>query len=1027
MQEGYYDTFITRALQQRLEQCGCHVVLDAPPGPESFWQEFPAHLAGEVLQYLKLKTEPFKEKDFYVRLRTLLDSEDFQAYIRESILPTDGRKLLAIPPAYMAGEEPTLPDSPLSISALLTGAMRTPKLVEQIRKELATCDRADWLVSFIKMTGLNPLKEALLEFTALHRDAPEPCLRIATTTYMGVTESKAIEWLRRLPNTEVRVSYDTRHTRLHAKTYIFHRKTGFGSAYIGSSNISKVAMDHGLEWNVKVSQHELTHLWESAIAAFEINWEDTHTFEPCRHEADLKRLQTALAIERKELTDDVAVSFFTLHPFRYQEEALENIERERAIGKNKHLIVAATGTGKTMIAAFDYAQFCKQHPHATLLFLAHRKEILQQARTAFRQVLRMGSFGCLVDGSNSPSNHTHWFCTITMWNKLKGQFAPNHFQYIVVDEAHHGAASGYREALSHLQPESLIGLTATPERMDGQDIRPLFGNTFTHELRLADAIERTLLSPFIYYGISDESSVDYSHLKFENGRYDAAQLSSLLSHNEQRAAWILTQISEHLDNVLKMKCIGFCVDVAHAEFMADFFNRKGVPSMALTSKTPAECRRLAKDKLQTGQLNVLFTVDLYNEGVDIPDVDTVLFLRPTESLTIFLQQLGRGLRRYADKESLVVFDFIARAHRKFNYLQRFKALSTRTVAKKIQQQIEQGFSYLPTGCYIHLDRQSREHILRNIKETISQFTRKRMLHEIRSHVAETGRRSTLFELLEFLGVDSPDALYSKLLPCVAQNAALEQELGQYEQYLKEGMRKLLLQDDGDLLERFAHALSHPEEFDVDTLSSVYKVLWSVVRPAESLPELHAFMLRYPDLLLDLQELIQWQHSTKCHYHRPVYAASGYLQLHCSYTREQILLALGLGSFEHPHTCREGVLHIKERKIHAFFADINKNEREFSPSTMYEDYAISSHLFHWQSQSTTSIQSTIAQSYIRHEELGYTILLFIRDRKKTPEGVSAPYVFLGPVRCVKYEGSRPVSFHWGLEQPMPAHMMAWAGR
>lgn len=1031
MQHGFYDLLLTQELEKQCMSKETHTFSEEALSKEEFWHEFPTHVAAEVLAYLKEHDDRLQGNNLYPALRSLLTSPEFIEHLKERILPTDGRKLLSVLPPYLQNADIHLPDTPLAVSALLTGAARTPKLGEQIKKELATCDRAEWMVSFIRMTGLVPLMPALEEFTHKHRNDAEPCLRIATTTYMGVTEARAIEWLQKLPNTEVRVSYDTKNTRLHAKTYIFHRNTGFGSAYIGSSNISKVAMDNGLEWNVKISQRELAHLWDATIASFESHWEDARTFEPCTKVEHLERLNKALAFERKEDTDASNISFFDIRPFRYQEEALEDIERERQAGKNKHLIVAATGTGKTMIAAFDYQRFCKTHPNASLLFLAHRKEILEQARAAFRQVSKNGSLGCIVDSYNSPTNHTHWFCTIQSWQNQHQQFEADHFQYIVVDEAHHGTANSYKEALEGLNPESLLGLTATPERMDGDDIRPLFGGGYTHELRLGDAIERTLLSPFVYYGIPDAKGIDFSQLKWSAGKYDNQDLAALLECNETRAAWVLEQMNMRLDNIRRIKCLGFCVNINHAEYMASFCNEHGVPAIALTSRSTQAERNSAQTKLQTGEINIIFTVDMYNEGVDIPNVDTVVFLRPTESLTVFLQQLGRGLRKADDKECLVVFDFIAPQHRKFNYAQRYRALCACTSLKGIERQVQTGFSLLPVGCSIHLEEEAQQRILANIKDIINSMTKRRMEAELRLHMGD-GRRLTLTELMEMYGVDTPDAIYSKILPSTIQsahpaNGAHASVLNDYEKNLRSGICRLLLQTDSDLLQRFAKSLRDTTSFDEPTLCSVYKVLWGEKRPANDVRNLHAFTIQHPVLAQEIIEIIEWQLQHRCQYGGITFPETGNLKLHASYTRDQILLALGLGSFEKPYPSREGVLHLRDRKLHIFFADINKSLDDFSPTTMYEDYAISPALFHWQSQSGTTPHGAIGQTYIHQVEQGYTVMIFIRDRKQNSEGVSAPYVFIGPATYVRHTGSKPMSIRWRLTHPLPAHIMAWAGQ
>lgn len=1026
MQRGFYDLLLTQELERKCVGIDGLHISEEPLSKEEFWHEFPTHVAAEILEYLKHHDERLQSKNLYETLRDLLSSPSFAEHLKQSIIPTTGRKLRGILPPFMQGNHVSLPDTPLAISSLLTGAARTPKLGEQIKKELATCDRAEWMVSFIRMTGLVPLMPALEEFTHKHRNDAEPCLRIATTTYMGVTEAKAIEWLQKLPNTEVRVSYDTKNTRLHAKTYIFHRNTGFGSAYIGSSNISKVAMDNGLEWNVKISQRELAHLWDATIASFESHWEDARTFEPCSGSEHIEKLRKALIIERGEATENSNITFFDINPFPYQEEALEDIERERQAGKNKHLIIAATGTGKTMIAAFDYARFCKSHPNASLLFLAHRKEILEQARAAFRQVTKNGSLGCIVDGYNEPTNHTHWFCTIQSWQNRQHQFDADHFQYIVVDEAHHGSANSYKEALEGLTPESLLGLTATPERMDGNDIRPLFGGGYTHELRLGDAIERTLLSPFVYYGIPDAAGIDFSTLKWNAGKYDNQELADILENNESRAAWVLEQMNMRLDNIRRIKCLGFCININHAEFMASFCNRHEVPAVALTSRSTLEERNSAQAKLQSGEINIIFTVDMYNEGVDIPNIDTVLFLRPTESLTVFLQQLGRGLRRSKDKECLVVFDFIAQQHKKFNYAQRYRALCASTSLKGIEKQVQYGFSLLPVGCSIHLEQEAQQRILANIKDIINSMSKRKMEAELRLH-AEDGKRLSLSELMDMFGVDTPDAIYNKILPSAIQCGTKNSALTEYEKNIRSGICRLLLQTDSALLHQFSESLRSNNNYNEDALGSIYKVLWGEKRPANTVRELHNFTLQQPTLALELQEIIEWLQQHRSQYGGITFPATGSLKLHASYTRDQILLALGMGSFEKPYPSREGVLHIKEKKLHVFFADINKSEDDFSPTTMYEDYAISPSLFHWQSQSGTTPHSAIGQSYIHQVEQGYTVMLFIRERKQTSEGISAPYVFIGPATYVRHTGSKPMSIRWRLEHALPAHIMVWAGR
>ena len=923
-----------------------------------------------------------------------------------------------------------MPDTPLSSSALLTGAAHTPKLYEQIKKELLTCDRADWMVSFIRMSGLTPLMPTLREFTTKHARDAEPCLRIATTVYLGVTEPKAIKMLQELPNTEIRVSYDTKSTRLHAKSYIFHRATGFGSAYVGSSNVSKVAMDDGLEWNIKVSQREVKHLWDATIASFESHWEDAKTFIPCRGEQGIERLTIARNLERKFNNNvPVEMTFFDLHPYPYQEEALDDIARERSAGKSKHLIIAATGTGKTMIAAFDYKNFIKEHPGASLLFLAHRKEILEQALGCFRQILKDGSFGCLVDKDNTPSNTTHWFCTIQSWLNQRERFAGNHFQYVVVDEAHHGAAQSYLEILKGLQAHSLLGLTATPERMDGQDIVQHFGGCFTHELRLGDAIERALLCPFVYYGLCDAEGIDYSRFDWVGGKYTTKDLDNLLAHNELRASWVLEQINMRVEDITARKMLGFCSSVAHAQFMAQYCNERGVPAMALTGESSVAERANVKKMLESGKICIVYTVDLYNEGVDIPMIDTVVFLRPTESVTVFLQQLGRGLRRSEDKECLLVFDFIAPQNERFNYAQRFKALCGQVSTKAVQKMVENGFVYLPTGCSITLEKKAASIVLDNVKKSIGALNKKRMVRELKNVLRARGKKYlSLQELLDEFGIESPEELYNKALPHVLHKLAEEVEHDDVnDKKLQSGFLRVMQQTDASLLSDVQECLDTGEIVASDSLSSFYRVLWGDSRPAETVEDVHQYVCSYEGLRRDLSELVQWTTVRHGLFKTQRFEKTGQLKLHGHYTREQVLLALGLSTFEKSYPSREGVLHVRDKNMYVFFADIDKSEDEFSPTTMYDDYAISESLFHWQSQSTTAPLSPTGQNFIHHQDREYTIMLFVRKRKTTMYGANVPYVFLGPVRYVSHVGSRPMSIKWRMLHAIPAHVLSWAKR
>lgn len=1026
---GLYDLLKTPLLQKRLRAAGLT--------ERAEWREldevelanrFQQLLAKELTSVLADIFESGDNSTLAARLLAALRQPQIQDQLLPDLLPEASSILHRITPA-----SPYLnlvrPDTPLAVSALLTGSSRSPALRTQLQKELASCDRADWLVSFIKFAGILPLLETLRQFTQSPAADGGPRLRIATTSYMGATDAKAIEELLKLPHTEIRVSYDTKRTRLHAKAYLFHRATGFSSAYIGSANISKAALDEGLEWTAKISQYETAHLWQHACATFESHWEDTTEFSPCTA-VDLPHLRQALAKESGTTLSESA-SFFDLNPYDYQKAILQDIAAERQSGKNKHLIIAATGTGKTMVAAFDYKAFCViRNGRPRLLFIAHREEILKQAMASFRQVLRDGSFGELVSGGADVTQHDHLFCTVQSWNSRSfAEFAKDHFDYVVLDEAHHASADSYQRLIDHVTPLCLLGLTATPERNDGRDIRDDFDGSFTHEIRLAEAIERALLAPFHYFGVPDAREVDFTRLDWTRGSYDQGQLAALLEANGNRAGWALSQLESHVADLQRVRGLGFCVSVRHAEFMAEFFTTRGVPAKALSAESPRDLRNSVQQELTRRNIRFIFTVDLYNEGVDIPCVDTVLFLRPTESLTIFLQQLGRGLRLHDDKAQLTVLDFIAPQHRNFRYAKRFQALSSRPTGR-IDEQVKNDMPFVPAGCLIHLERQSKEHVLKNIQDAAGRLRGQRLINELRELQRQTTGELNLKSMLDFLQLDDPDPLYKAGLPhqLLGHDSLLE---GPAEK-LNEGFRRLLTMDDTHLLRQAHEALrtgQNPAGYPAELLQSL---LWTEQsRAGLDLAQASAFVISRPGLRRDLLELLEWLLATRS----PLAPASqpgrfGALTPHAHYTREQILLALGLGSFESPTARgkREGVLHIPERKLDVFFADINKSEADFSPSTMYEDYALTERLFHWQSQSLTSDTSTVGRRYIEHAAQGYTPLLFIRDRKKLANGLTAPYFFAGPLRYRKHEGSKPMSITWELaEMPLPAKVLSWARR
>ncbi len=932
--------------------------------------------------------------------------------------------LEAVERRTLGGSRSEVPRPTLSLrrTGLLVNGRRDVQIASEIAREIPSADRIDLLCAFVRHSGLRLFRSELEE-----RVRAGARVRVIASVYTGSTERRALDALVDL-GAKVKVSYEVARTRLHAKAWLFYRHSGLHTAYIGSSNLTHAAQVDGLEWNVRVSAAENPEVIDRFAATFEQYWQEPE-FENYAPQCDSERLDAALSRQRGDAGPDDRTLLSLLvdvTPKPHQAVALEALEAERSRGYHRNLVVAATGTGKTWIAAFDFKRLRDQGKGRSLLFVAHRDEILLQSQQVFQLVLREPGFGERMVGGERPRAGRHVFASVQSLANRIDEIDPEGFDVVIVDEFHHAAAASYERMLSRLQPKVLLGLTATPERTDGQSVLQWFDGRIASESRLWDALDQGLLCPFHYFGVND--GTDLSAVRFERGRYVSGELDNVFTGDHVRALRIRQAVEEFVTDPHQMRALGFCAGIGHAHFMARQFSAFGYPAMALDASTPRDDRRTALARLRRGELRAIFAVDLFNEGIDIPEVDTVLMLRPTESATVFLQQLGRGLRWAEGKRVLTVLDFVGQVRREYRYDVRYRALIGGT-RHQVERAVKADFPLLPPGCALKLDRIAKETVLRNLRTAVHN-ARARLADDLRALGPDTRlhgfMREAGAELADVYARPNSGNCFTEL----RRRAGFELSSGHAaeDDSLLKTIGRLIHVDDHERLEAWRSILEMGPSDRISELQGrqhrlalmLFAVLGGRRQPIDEADQVLERVRGSPELCREISDLLEILADRIRTVSRPLNPAGEVpLASHATYTLAEIVAAHGLTDKRYALISPQGgVLWNKATQTDLLFVTLEKSDKDYSPTTRYADYPISPKLFHWESQNTASPDTQTGRRYLEQAKLGTNVTLFVRERKRDGQGQTLPYHCLGHARYRSHEAERPMKILWELDREMP---------
>lgn len=1002
-------------------------------------ENYPETLKFEILEYFSKNISSFINENAY---------QEALSYVEENI----GKKF----------EVPLRIDKTVSFNGRLNELIINEKakfmnFFVHLKNELMTCKKFYFIVSFIKYSGIQLLISTLDELEALGIKG-----EIITSVYLNITDPKALSKLLSYKNIKVKI-YNNSNESFHTKAYLFEKEK-YHTCIIGSSNISQSALYSAEEWNVKLTDNDFFDIYNQSFNQFQKLWNSNEAigltedfigkYEEYKEKNkpqntfDYRKIQT----EKKKFI-----------PNSMQIEILEKLKNTRESGNNRGLVVAATGTGKTYLAAMDVKEFFKNRKNSSFLFIAHREELLDNAIRVFSDILHIEkeNFGRIFSG-NKEVGHNMIFASIQSLRNCYKDFISDKFNYIIVDEFHHASASSYEKIIHYFKPEFLLGLTATPERMDGKDILALCDYNLVGEMGMRKAMEKDLIVPFHYFGVND-ITVDYEKIPYRNGKYDEEILLNDLSVSI-RTDYIVEKMEKFGYDGKYMSGIAFCQNIKHALYMKNEFLRKGYKSELLTSKTNLTERSKILESFRNKEIEILCVVDILNEGIDIPDINLLLFLRPTLSSTVFIQQIGRGLRKAAGKDFVTIIDFIGN-HKK-DYLIT-KVFSDEIHNKsflyekkeKIIEQIKNQFSNIPGASYIELDRICQERIIDKIEKINfnSRNILKEMYNEFKNDIGKSPE-----EFLEISDFDSNIELFVELVTKVGSfyEAQVQFENDNFIKYyrMKNPKTDLLayMEKKIRLCEPFTYLtvkffLKSKYEgqnlrnkyINSEILLSEYKKYFSIKDEFKNFYLLERiFNELIEDEILEA-DLYGYKISKK-------YEAIFYEEDKNFEKRLSDLINLGLNEFRkndieefndnvlitHKEYKRIDLQILLDSKVpkgtwRAGYANTEKdiclfitNDKShiMQENLKYDNSLHSDEIIQWISQPKTYHSSSVGQMFIKHREKNMKVHIFARKYAFMNGNKTNPFIYLGQADYYRSFGDKPMTILWKLRRKLPQELI-----